>query len=231
MTKEKLKNLKKREQAILKKEIEMTELNDKYILATWDYDSDKLKMPLREFVPNSPLWDWFTLYNKKTKKVWYTDFTFPYITDYFLRDSFEKAIDLASSYIFFNNVVDSDKFPLNDYEDRSKHIEKIKKINNWDLTFKDYKTEVEKNKNWNEGVKVIKNSKNKNDRDIVIVAPYCDYMNTDKSFADYFKEVVEIIESGKMIEYHNRKKYLTLIEEIKFNYYPHDKKINPEVFI
>ena len=113
-------------------------LDDTYCVATWDYTMEEMTEPMSK-LPHVPLWDWFNILNVKTKKLWYLDFSCPYIDEYSSITPMETKISHACINFYYSNenvkkFLDLKNLRNNDAE-YDKTIEWYKKYNNWDLTF------------------------------------------------------------------------------------------------
>jgi hypothetical protein len=213
-------------------------LDDKYLLVTWDYSLEELTKPMSDF-SNPPLWDWFSILNIKTKKLWYIDFTCPFVDDYWHKNSFDQNTSTACIGFYYRDTENlkinfsvSSKIggisKLSRDSEYEKKIEWYKKYNNWDLTFKDFNEKNEINRNWNEGVKTFKHTHELNS--FAFIAPYS-YSKTEISIVDVIRKGLNNILSGKVIPKHQNGKYAKLIQEIEFDMFLYEKEKSSEMFI
>ena len=227
-SRDRLKKIKSRVKYIIDGETDQIPLNDTYILSTWDYSVDDLTAPMSSI--KTPIWDWFNIYNIKNKRLWYIDFSCPFIDDYFQFKNFDEKMTLAAIDLYYKNAYQHKKTSWSSINKRDAHYDMITKhyktYNNWELTFKQYEEKNERNKNWNEGIKVFKN-KNDSD-DFCAIMPYAFSKRDDMSIKDAFIEIVSIITGGKLCI---GKHYYQLIEEIGYDLNLFDKEKNIERFI
>ena len=210
---------KKRLKSILKGDYETLDINDNYLIATCDYSKEQLNgVIIKEDSINSPLWDWFTLLNKKTKKIWYVDFSMPYLWKDFLDLPENKQIDMISkSWAIidtpfkikfkslkggFSEIYDEDPdYDLKLNELQKKYINQ----NDWKKTIQDFKDKNDYNENWNQGIQLYLNDK---DDGFGIVVPHA---FKDKTFLEIFTDVIH---KFNLVKYNNDS--CKLIEEITF---------------
>lgn len=213
---------KRRLKNILKNDYCKLNINDIYMIATCDYDEQQLEGKISE-LEKPPLWDWFTLVNKKKNKIWYVDFSCPYIYDDFFDLSKKEQIENISRYWAiddtpfkikykslkggFSQIQDEDpNYDLKLDELQKKYIIE----NDWDRTIQDFKEKNEFNKNWDDGLQLNLNY----DKDgFGIIVPFS---YKDKTFLEIFTEAVNKFNQSKFSD-----KYLHLINEI--NYIKHFK--------
>lgn len=209
---------KKRLNQILKGDYVTLDINETYMVATFDYDSNQLNGTIKDANESPPLWDWFTLVNKKKNKIWYLDFSTPYVWNNF----FDQTVEDQKKYIcnlwaindtpyeIKSTVIKGGMFKLDDkdpdYDSKIKaRIQFYLENNDWDKTFNDFKKENEFNLNWNQGVQLFR----KKSDDWIIVIPHS-YIN--KTFLDVFTESILLFNQSKI----NPECY-KLIDEITFN--------------
>ena len=225
---ERLKNIKTRIKYILNGETETVPLDDIYLLSTWDYETESLLKPISDV--KTPIWDWFNVYNTKNKKLWYIDFSCPFVDHYFALKTFEEKMTTASIDLYYRYAFNAKKHSwanLNQKDvDYDTTVEYYKKYNNWELTFKQYEERNEMNKNWNEGIKVFKNKAGK--EDFSAIMPYSLSKSNDITIKDIFIEIVSIIKKGELCV---AKKYSHLIEEIPYQINLFNKEKHIERFI
>jgi hypothetical protein len=213
-------------------------LDDKYLLATWDYSLEEITNPMSE-LSSFPLWDWFNILNIKTKKLWYIDFTCPFVDDYWHKNSVDQNISTACISFYYRNAENlkfnflvSSKIGRTSKLSRDieyeKKIEWYKKYNNWDLTFKDFNKKNEINRNWNEGVKTLKLNNEMNSFSFIV--PYS-YSKTEMSIVDVIRKGLNNILDGKVIPKHQNGKYMKLIQETEFDMFLYEKEKSSEMFI
>lgn len=168
-TKQKKENrLLKRRSANLKKYAsDYANLNlEHYTLYTGDYTNEELRGPLLQ--PSDefstyryPLWDWFTVRNNKSGKVWWLDFSCPYyaendtgLTERKLQlfISQQWATEDDSFKFHFTRVKDSSQklysLHFEDSNDYERNVRNYVQNNDWQRTFEAYTLENEKKKNW-----------------------------------------------------------------------------------
>lgn len=226
-----LKQIKRRVNDIKKdKEVTKVMLNDKYLFATWDYNMEEVINPIKE-LDHIPLWDWFNILNMKTNKLWYVDFTCPYIDEYWETNPEHMKISSACIDFYYNIDENVKKLSLNSLNKKDNDFDKkrewYEKYNNWKLTFENYIKKNEANKLWNEGIKVISQSEKRN---FNIIVPY-EYAKGDMSITDILREGVNQIINGKIIPKNQNEKYFSLINEIKYEMFLYDRKKSTEMFI
>lgn len=210
---------KKRLHSILKGNYETLDINDKYLIATCDYTKEHLSGVIKDSSErDAPLWDWFTLVNKKTNKIWYLDFSAPYFWDELLDINKEEQIKRISSNWAIQDIsikfktmtLKGGMYSLNvddEYYDQ-KIDERIKfysNNNDWDKTLEKYRQDNEYNKNWNEGVQIYR-GENKDSWGIVIPVSY-----TNKTFLEVFTDAIKLFNYSKY-----NQKFYKLILEIPF---------------
>jgi hypothetical protein len=239
----KIKNLKRRSKDISESMMtsdggyNIIHIDDTYILATGDYQVEEMEdAPLSSLKP--PLWDWLNIFNKKTKKVWYIDFSCPYTHENFSNLTEKEKINLAVIDLFYKYNYDNMKihnpfFTLSNINSKQEndHYEMTKdyykKYNNWDLTFDSYEKIVEENKQWDEDIVVL----HKERQDFGVIMPHSYLKKDDMTVKDIFKKVIMIIKTGKVKPKHENKKYLKLIDEINFELNLFNKEKDIERFI
>jgi hypothetical protein len=207
---------KKRLHSILKGDYETLDINDKYLIATGDYTKEQLNGIIKDSSDrDAPLWDWFTLVNKKTNNIWYLDFSAPYFWDELLDTNKEEQIKRISnnwaiqdiSIKFKTMTIKGGMYSL-DIDDKhydkkvDERINYYLKNNDWDKTLEKYQQDNEYNKNWNEGVQIYR-GENRDDWGIVI--PF-DYIN--KTFLDVFSEAIKLFNLCKF----NQESYKLILE-------------------
>jgi hypothetical protein len=235
MNRETIKNLKTRAKCILKGDYNTIDLDDTYLLATGDYQVEEMEeFPLNNLRP--PLWDWFSIFNKKNKKVWYIDFSCPYLYESFNSLTEKEKINIAVIDLYYKYAYDMEKdlknlFPINGFKKEKDYYENMKdyykNYNNWDLTFQIYNQKMQENKNWDENIIVL----HENKQDFCVIMPHRYLEKDDMTMKDVFKEILEIIKSGKVKQKHENKKYKKLIDEINFTLNLFNKENNIERFI
>jgi hypothetical protein len=210
---------KKRLQHILKGDYETLDINENYMIATFDYDLEQLNGSIKEANERPPLWDWFTLVNKKKNKIWYLDFSAPYVWHEF----FDQDIDSQKKYItnfwsikdipftIKSTPIKGGMYKLEEDDPNydlklEQRIQFYLENNDWDKTFNDFKIKNQINQNWNEGIQIYR-GENKDSWGIVVPHLY-----TDESFLEVFTEAVDLFNQNKF----NQNSY-NLIQEIDFN--------------
>ena len=210
---------KKRLEQILKGNYEILHINETYLVATSDYDLKQLNGTIKDSSDRPPLWDWFTLVNKKKNKIWYLDFSAPYTWDNF----FDQDIDFQKKYItnfwsimdlpfnlkstpikggMFSLKEDDPKYDLKLEEKIQFYLEN----NDWDETFNDFKNKNQINKEWNQGIQIYRRE-NKDDFGIVIPHSFI-----DRTFLKVFSEAISLFNQNKF-----NQDSINLIQEITFN--------------
>jgi hypothetical protein len=212
---------KRRLKQILNGDYETLDINENYMIATSDYDFKQLKGTIKDASEKPPLWDWFTLVNKKKNKIWYLDFSAPYVWNEFFDQNIESQKKYISNIWSINDIpveikwnpIRGGMYSLDDKDSNydSKLEEKTQfyiKHNDWNKTFNDFKQKNEFNLKWDEGIKIFRNDSS-SDWGIIIPHSYI-----DKTFVDVFSESIKLFNDCKF-----NQKYYELIEEIKFNKY------------
>lgn len=207
---------------------------DNYLIVTDDYYSDEVEIPITNLtkqipvdfendinktVQNIPLWDWFTIANLKTNKIWYCDFSTPY---------YEKDVDHSDSNVSLKRYIATTwaeseipfKFKKQSLPNKMYSLEVIedKKLlqnkknfylenNDWGKTFSTFDLENEAKKNWDQEFPLVY-SNGKYDMGIVI--PYS-FINL--SIKKCFEKSIKLFFNGKQ---GNRKKALELISETEY---------------
>lgn len=208
---------KKRLKQIMNGDYEKLDINETYMIATCDYDSQQLNGLIKDAYDKPPLWDWFTLVNKKKNKIWYFDFSTPYIWNEFLELSEETqkkhisnfwAID-DTPFKIKHNPIKGGMFKLDnddpDYDSKLENrIQFYLENNDWNKTFNDFKEKNEFNLKWNDGVQLFRNDFD--DWGIIIPHSY-----TNKTFLDVFTEVILKFNQCKINQESHK-----LIKEIPF---------------
>lgn len=213
----------------LKKDEDVTKvmLDDKYLFATWDYNMEEVTSPIKN-LSHIPLWDWFNILNVKTDKLWYLDFTCPFIDEHWGIHPMDMKISTACISFYYDKKQKLSLSMINkrddDYDEK---IEWYKKHNNWKLTFDDFERKNEANKEWNEGVVIFKRD---DQNDFNLILPY-QYAKSDMSIVDIVREGVNKIVSGKIVPKNKNKKYLKLISEIEYEMFLYDREKSTEMFI
>jgi hypothetical protein len=206
-------------------------LNDTYHLATWDYTVEEMTEPMSK-LGHVPLWDWFNILNVKTKRLWYVDFTCPYVDEYSHTTPIETKISHACISFYYNDDTIKKSFDLktlgNKDEKYDATVESYKRYNNWDLTFKSFDEKNEVNKNWNEGVSVFKSRDELNS--FYFLVPY-EYAKSEMSILDAARIGLNAILNGKIKPFNQNKKYKKLMEEIEYDIFLYDKGKSSEMFI
>ena len=201
-------------------------VGDKYIVATGDYNVDEMTNKeigeLRKGVPDhngdpyevdrTPLWDWFTIVNKKTNRIWYCDFSMPYYSSELnpkeLVAEWWADTDVPPKFLL-------DPLPGKMYtalvkQDNTLHKERkdfYLQNNDWDLTFNDCENEMNKRKNWKSQLPVVyANEKN----DMGIIVPFSFKHRTIK---DVFQESIDLFFNSKQS---NKEDFYWLIEEPEY---------------
>lgn len=185
-------------------------VGDKYIVATGDYDTnemiDKKISELKKEVPdsngdpyeveNTPLWDWFTIVNTKKNRIWYCDFSMPYYSENIDTKEFVASswADLDTPLDLFFSPVKGKMYEIGFNQDTARH--KVRKDfylknNDWDLTFFDYKNEMNKRKNWESRLPVVYSNEK---HDIGIIIPFS---FKHKTIKDIFEESIDLFFIGK----------------------------------
>lgn len=213
----------------LKKDEDVTKvmLDDKYLFATWDYNMEEVTSPIKN-LSHIPLWDWFNVLNVKTDKLWYLDFTCPFIDEHWGIHPMDMKISTACISFYYDKKQKLSLSMINkrddDYDEK---IEWYKKHNNWKLTFDDFERKNEANKEWNEGVVILK-TEDRNHFNLIL--PY-QYAKSDMSIVDIVSEGVNKIVNGKIVSKNQNKKYLKLISEIEYQMFLYDREKSTEMFI
>ena len=219
----------KRRVCELKKDEDVTKvmLDDKYLFATWDYNMEEVTSPIKN-LSHIPLWDWFNILNVKTDKLWYLDFTCPFIDEYWTTHPANMKISTACISFYYDKKQKLTLSLINkrddDYDEK---IEWYKKHNNWKLTFDDFERKNEANKAWNEGVVILKTEDRNN---FNLILPY-QYAKSDMSIVDIVREGVNKIVNGKIVPKNRNKKHLKLIKEIEYEMFLYDREKSTEMFI
>lgn len=235
MKREKKNNLKNRTKSILNGDYNTIDIDDTYLLATGDYQIEEMDTaPLSSL--REPLWDWFTILNKKTKKIWYVDFSCPYTNKNFTSLTEREKINLGVIDLYYRYAYDLEKdhklfSNFNYFKKADKYYDHMKdyyqKYNNWDLTFKSYEKKMKENEAWDEDIVVLYNDI----QDFCAIMPHRYLKKSDMTIKDVFKEILLIIKNGKVKPKDQNKKYKKLIDEINFDLNLFDKEKNVERFI
>ena len=209
---------KNRLKRILNGSYETLDINETYLIATNDYSKQELQGIISVDPNKTPLWDWFTLVNKKRNKIWYIDFSMPYIWENFFDSKKDEQIERIYKMwaledipiVFKNETIKGGMFILNyrnpDFDSNlEKRQEYYLNNNDWDKTLEQYKKDNDFNKNWNEGIQIYLN-KESDGFGIVIPVSY-----KNKTFLEVFTEVIKLFSQSKF----NQDAY-KLIEEIQF---------------
>jgi hypothetical protein len=206
-------------------------LNDTYCVATWDYTVEEMTEPMSK-LGHVPLWDWFNILNVKTKKLWYVDFTCPYVDEYSHATPIETKISHACISFYYNDDTIKKSFDLKTLGNKNQKydtvIESYKKYNNWDLTFKNFDEKNEVNKAWNEGVSVFKSRDELNSFSFLV--PY-EYAKSEMSIVDAVQKGLNDILNAKVAQFNENKKYQKLTREIEYDIFLYDKSKSSEMFI
>lgn len=210
---------KKRLHQILKGDYETLDINENYMIATFDYDLEQLNGSIKEANERPPLWDWFTLVNKKKNKIWYLDFSAPYTWhDFFDQDINTQKRYAANLWSIKDLPFKIKSIPFKggmstlEEDDPNYDLKLEQKIqfylenNDWDKTFKEFKIKNQINQDWNEGIQIYR-GENKDNWGIVVPHLY-----TDESFLEVFTQAIDLFNQNKF-----NQDAFKLIEEINFN--------------
>jgi hypothetical protein len=143
---------KNRLKQILNGSYETLDINETYLIATNDYSKQELQGIISVDPNKTPLWDWFTLVNKKRNKIWYIDFSMPYIWENFFDSKKDEQIEKIYKIwaledipvVFKNETIKGGMFILNyrnpDFDSNlEKREEYYLNNNDWDKTLEQYK--------------------------------------------------------------------------------------------
>lgn len=202
-------------------------IDDKYVFATWDYNMEEVTSSIKN-LNHVPLWDWFNILNIKNNKLWYIDFTCPFIDDFWQTQSEDMRISSACISFYYNNKKNLNLSMINNHDkDFDEKVAWYKKHNNWKLTFEDYQRKNKENKEWNENLVVLK-QEDKNNFNFILSY---EYAKSDMSIVDIVKEGINTINNGKVMSKNKNKKYIKLLNEIEYEMFLYDREKSTEMFI
>jgi len=196
-------------------------INDTYMMATIDYSNEELNGKICD-LERMPLWDWFTLVNKKKNKIWYVDFSLPYTLYDISEETKEKLIESISRIWSVDDVpisfvsapLKGGFFQLNHKDNNyEKKVDKIQKQyidnNDWDKTISEMKIRNENNLKWDEGIQLNIN-KEKDGFGVIIPFSW-----KEKTFLEVFEEMIIKFNESKFSD-----KYIYLINELGYKRFP-----------
>lgn len=203
-------------------------VSNNYLVVTDDYEQDEINIPIanltkqipidfendiNETVENIPLWDWFTIANLKTNKIWYCDFSMPYYQKEVNHDKNFISKIWAESEIpmkLSKSPLSRKMFELHIDQDEKLVKEKAQfylENNDWEKTFSTFDLENESKKNWNQNAPLVYSNEK---YDIGIVIPHS-FINL--SIAECFEKSIELFFNGKQ---GNAQKAHNLISETEY---------------
>jgi hypothetical protein len=224
MRKDALKRMKDRHE---KESIPSIVLSNGALLQTSDYDKEELFLPCVDENGQLPCWDWFRMTNAKRDRMYYVDFSFPYI---YLND--KEVLSLEFSYLkyplttagFFRENF-RDKFytwkekDIDTRKARDEYQKYILKNYDFTKTFEKANEIIEEKKKYDKLiVSISRDPDTKLFDGFSIVAPYC---MKDKTVVEIFEMALERIKVGNLDKEELAQK---MISEIEYEFFPEDLK-------
>lgn len=203
-------------------------VGNNYLVVTDDYEQNEIEIPIanltkqipvdfendiNETVQNTPLWDWFTIANLKTNKIWYCDFSMPYYQKEVNHDKnlISKAwANLEIPLKIKHKPLPNKMFEMEFIQDEDLVKQKIDfylSNNNWEKTFDEFNKENENKLKWNEKNPLVY-SNMKYDIGIVIPHSFKEF-----SIAECFEKSIKLFFNSKQ---GNAQKAYNLISETEY---------------